>query len=120
MPLVSSVGPIKDGKVQALAVSTPQALADAAPGADHRRGGLPGRRVQFLGRHARAGEDAAQVVARLNAEVVKALQTPEVQGRIAKLGAEPMPMSPEQFDAFIKEQYEDLGKIMRAAGAKPQ
>jgi tripartite-type tricarboxylate transporter receptor subunit TctC len=29
-------------------------------------------------------------------------------------------MSPEQFDAFIKEQYEDLGKIMRAAGAKPQ
>ncbi len=40
--------------------------------------------------------------------------------RLAKLGSEPMPMTPEQFDAFIASEYEVLGKVMRDAGATPQ
>jgi hypothetical protein len=40
--------------------------------------------------------------------------------RPAKLGGEPMFMSAPQFDAFIRQEYELLGKVMRDAGAKPQ
>jgi len=38
----------------------------------------------------------------------------------AKLGTEPMSMTPAEGDAFIRHEYEDLGKVMRAAGLTPQ
>jgi len=82
--------------------------------------GYPGGEFNFWVGMLAPAKTPRAVVARLNAEIAKAEQSPDVKARIAKLGAEPMPMSPEKFDAFIKEQYEDLGKIMRAAGAKPQ
>jgi tripartite-type tricarboxylate transporter receptor subunit TctC len=47
------------------------------------------------------------------------VQTAELQERLAKLGAEPMPMAPEQFDAYMREQFASLGSLMRAAGVKP-
>jgi tripartite-type tricarboxylate transporter receptor subunit TctC len=34
---------------------------------------------------------------------------------MATLGAEPMPMSPDQFDAYIKDEYATLGAVMRSA-----
>jgi tripartite-type tricarboxylate transporter receptor subunit TctC len=52
--------------------------------------------------------------------VNRALSTPEVIERLAKLGTEPMPMSPAQADAFIRREYNELGAVMRAAGLTPQ
>jgi len=43
-----------------------------------------------------------------------------VGGFVAKLGAEPMIMSPAQFDSFRKEEYSVLGEVMRASGVKAQ
>ena len=51
-------------------------------------------------------------------EFERALQSPEVRDRHAKLGAEPMPMSPEQFDAAMREDLATLGKLLRDAGVK--
>jgi tripartite-type tricarboxylate transporter receptor subunit TctC len=120
VPLVSSVGPIRDGKVIALAVSTPTRSPTLPQVPTIAEAGYPGGEFNFWVGMLAPAKTPRQVVARLNAEVTKVLQEPEVRGRVAKLGAEPMPMSPEKFDAFIKQQYEELGKIMRAAGAKPQ
>jgi tripartite-type tricarboxylate transporter receptor subunit TctC len=61
-----------------------------------------------------------EVVARLNAEVNRALQTADMVERLAKLGAEPMLMSPEQYDAYLREEFQVLGEVMRAAGVKAQ
>ena len=58
------------------------------------------------------------IVKRLNGEFARALQSPEVRGRHANLGAEPMPMSPEQFDAYMRDQLATLGGLLRAAGVK--
>jgi len=41
-----------------------------------------------------------------------------VRDRLAKLGADPMPMSPEQFDAMMREDFATLGKLLRDAGVK--
>ncbi|HZR70757.1 MAG TPA: tripartite tricarboxylate transporter substrate binding protein [Burkholderiales bacterium] len=120
VPLISSVGPIKDGKVVALAVSTPNRSETLPQVPTIKEAGYPGGEFNFWVGMLAPAKTPRDVVKRLNAEIAKAEQAPEVKARIAKLGAEPMPMSPERFDAFIKEQYEDLGKIMRAAGAKPQ
>jgi hypothetical protein len=43
-----------------------------------------------------------------------------MNGRLANLGGEPMSMNAPQFDAFIRQEYQVLGKLMRDAGAKPQ
>ena len=48
------------------------------------------------------------IVARLHAELVKALDTPSVKEQLAKLGVEPMPLSAEQFDAQVKSEVGDL------------
>ena len=50
----------------------------------------------------------------------RALQSADVKERLAKLGTEPMSMTPAQSDAFIAREYEVLGKIMRDSGAQPQ
>jgi len=42
----------------------------------------------------------------------------EVRERLAKLGAEPMPMTPERFDAYVREEIAANEKIIRAAGVK--
>jgi len=52
--------------------------------------------------------------------VDRALKSQDVIERLAKLGTEPMSMTPAEADAFIRREYEDLGKVMRAAGLTPQ
>jgi tripartite-type tricarboxylate transporter receptor subunit TctC len=120
VPLISSVGPIRDGKVTALAVSTPARSPTLPQVPTIAEAGYPGGEFNFWVAMLAPAKTPREVVARLNAEIAKAEQAPEVRDRIAKLGAEPMPMSPERFDAFIKQQYDELGRIMQAAGAKPQ
>lgn len=118
VPLVSSVGPIRDGKLLALAVSTPArspALPDVPTIAE---AGFPGGEFNFWVGMLAPAKTPREIVNRLNAEVNKALQTPEVRQRLANLGAEPMPMTPDKFDAFIQEQFDELGKVMRAAAPK--
>jgi len=118
VPLVSSVGPIRDGKLQALAVSTPArspALPDVPTIAE---AGFPGGEFNFWVGLLAPAKTPREIVNRLNAEVTRALQTPEVKQRLANLGAEPMPMTPEKFDTFIQQQYDELGKVMRAAAPK--
>jgi hypothetical protein len=53
-------GPVRDGKVKPLAVTTSKRVAGASQRADPRRGRLSGRRVDVLARAARAGEDAGR------------------------------------------------------------
>ena len=55
------------------------------------------------------------MIAKLNAEVARILALPDVKERMVTLGAEPMPMSPEQFDAYIKDEFNTLGAVMRSA-----
>lgn len=57
------------------------------------------------------------IVARLNAEINKALQSQEVKDRLTPLGAAPLTMSPEQFTALVKAEREKWGKLVRDSGA---
>jgi tripartite-type tricarboxylate transporter receptor subunit TctC len=118
VPLVSSVGPIRDGKVVALGVSTPQ-RSPTLPGVPTMtETGFPGGEYNFwVGVLAPAGTPK-DIVAKLHAEIAKAVETPEVRERFAKIGAVPTPMSADQFDAQILKEANELGPIMKAAGIK--
>jgi len=60
-----------------------------------------------------------EVIARLNAEVVKLAATPDYRTQIEKLGFEPFTSSPEKFSAFMKAELGTWGKVIKAAGIKP-
>ena len=114
-PVLASIPTIRDNRMRALAVSTAKrssALPDVPTVAE---AGMPGFVFDFwIGLLAPAKTPRA-IVNKLNAEVSKALAQPDVLERMAKLGAEPMPMSPERFDAYIKEEFITLGAVMKAA-----
>jgi tripartite-type tricarboxylate transporter receptor subunit TctC len=58
------------------------------------------------------------VVSKLNAAVVKALNSPDVVKRIASLGQYPQPTTPAEFAQIIKTDYERWGKVVKDARIK--
>jgi tripartite-type tricarboxylate transporter receptor subunit TctC len=114
-PLSSALPLIKDGRLQALAVGTAQRsplLPDVPTTVE---AGYPNSEYVFwVALLAPAGTPKA-VVDRLNAEALKALASPEVKERLTTLGAEPMPMSPAQFDAFLKAETARMAQVVKAA-----
>jgi tripartite-type tricarboxylate transporter receptor subunit TctC len=56
----------------------------------------------------------------LNAEALKVLASPEIREKLTVLGAEPMPMAPAAFDAFLKAEAARMSDVVKAAGIKVQ
>jgi len=120
VPAVSGMGVIKDGKVKPLAVSTAkriEALPDIPTVAE---AGFPDAENTFWVAMLAPAKTPRDIVAKLNAEVNRALQAPEMKEKLTKLGTEPMAMTPEQLDKFVASEYRDLGDVMVKAGLKPQ
>lgn len=114
-PVLSSIPMIRDNRMRALAVSTAQrssALPDVPTVSE---AGVPGFVFDFWVGLLAPAKTPREVVNKLHEEVTKALAQPDVKERMAKLGGEPMPMSPERFDAFIREEHVTLGGIMKTA-----
>jgi tripartite-type tricarboxylate transporter receptor subunit TctC len=120
VPAVSGMGPIKDGKVKPLAVSTGKRVAALPEVPTLGEAGFPNAESTFWLALLAPAKTPPEILAKVNAEVVRALQSTEMKERLAKLGTEPMPMSPAESNAFIAREYHELGKIMLDAGAKPQ
>ena len=120
VPAVSGMGPVRDGKVKALAVSTSKRVSALPNVPTLGEAGLPGGESTFWLALLAPAKTPAEIVAKVNGEVNRALQSTEVKERLAKLGTEPMSMSPAESDAFIAREYHELGKIMRDAGLTPQ
>jgi len=58
------------------------------------------------------------VIGRINAEIVKAMQTADVKERFANLGVEAIYSTPAAFDDYIKSEYAKLAKVIKASGAR--
>jgi len=61
-----------------------------------------------------------EVIARLNAETVRALQTPQLRERFTSLGFDTVGSTPEEYNRLVGVEYERLGKLIREAGLKPR
>jgi tripartite-type tricarboxylate transporter receptor subunit TctC len=119
-PLASALPLIRDGKLQALAVSTP-ARSPALPQLPTTvEAGVPGSEYTFWVGLIVASQTAPAVIRKLHEEALKALATPEVRERLSKLGAEPLPMSPEAFNAYIQAEMEIAARIAKAANLQAQ
>jgi tripartite-type tricarboxylate transporter receptor subunit TctC len=80
--------------------------------------GLKGFEVNnWTGVLAPAGTPAA-IVSKLNTEIVRVMQLPDVQARLPKEGLRFVAMTPQQFGEFVKSEKEKWAPIVKATGAK--
>jgi tripartite-type tricarboxylate transporter receptor subunit TctC len=119
-PALNAINLTKEGKVNSLAVSSPKRLPLMAEVPTLAEVGLPKAQYQFwVGSFAPAKTPKA-IVERLNREVVAALQVKDTADRIIALGGSPMPMTPAEFDAFVRREIALNGEIVKASGYQPQ
>jgi tripartite-type tricarboxylate transporter receptor subunit TctC len=113
LPLVQS------GKVRALAVSSAKRhpLLPQVPSIQE-AGVKDFETVAWFGIVAPAGTPKP-ILARLNAETVKAIQLPDVNKRLLDGGSTIIGNKPEEADQFLRDEVEKWGKVVKAAGVKP-
>ncbi len=117
--LASSLPNVKAGKLHALAVTT-LARSPAVPDLPTiAESGLPGFDLTtWFGLLVPAGTPH-DIVVKLNAEIVRALDSKDMRERLEKMGAEPPPdNTPEHFAAFIRSEAEKYAKVVKASGAR--
>jgi tripartite-type tricarboxylate transporter receptor subunit TctC len=108
----------KAGKLRALAVTTPKRVAAAPEVPTMIEAGLPNFEiVLYSGILGPRGMDRA-LVRRLNAEFARAVQSSEMQPVWQNIGAEPIVMTPEAFEAATAREIAKLAPVVKASGAK--
>jgi len=115
-----AAGPhVKAGKAKALASTGPKRdpfMADVPTVAEM----YPGYQATNWYAYYAPAKTPKDIVARLNKEIVKALNSPDVKGLLAKQGLEAAPGTPEALAAFGKSEYDTWGKVVKEAGIKAQ
>jgi tripartite-type tricarboxylate transporter receptor subunit TctC len=117
-PIPPALPLIKDGQVAALAVSgsnRASALPDLPTTIE---AGYPNSEFNFWVGMFVPAATPREVVNRLHAETKKALEVAVVKERLTRLGAEPMVMTPEQFDAHVAKDIDANAQLVKAAGIK--
>jgi tripartite-type tricarboxylate transporter receptor subunit TctC len=119
-PITAALAQVRAGKVNALAVSTPKRSGLLPDVPTTIEAGFPNSDyILWVGMWLPA-KTPAPIAQKLHAATVKVLGDPEVKDRLAKLGAEPMPMTMPEFEAFMRKEVDDAIRIAKAAGIKPQ
>lgn len=109
---------VTGGKLRALAVAGPKRIATAPALPTMDESGLPGFDVtSWYSIVAPTGTPPA-VVDRLQKEIAKALEMPDVKAKLAGLGAEPIANTPPEFAAMIRSETAKWGKIVKDANIK--
>jgi tripartite-type tricarboxylate transporter receptor subunit TctC len=116
----SAMPHVATGKLRALGVASPKRMVStpALPTIDE--SGLPGFDVTSWYSIVAPAATPPGIVERLQQEIAKALDTPDVKAKLAALGAEPVGNTPAEFAAMIKSESAKWGKIVREAGIKPE
>jgi tripartite-type tricarboxylate transporter receptor subunit TctC len=108
----------KSGKLRALAVTTAKRSAVAPDVPTLAESGLVGFEVgSWQGVFAPAGTPP-DIVKRLNTEIVKIINMPEVRDKLLALGAEPVGDTSEQFGAYVKTEVVKWSEVVKKSGAK--
>jgi tripartite-type tricarboxylate transporter receptor subunit TctC len=109
---------VRAGKVKALGTTGTKRSPVLPEAPTVAEAGVPGYEATiWLGLMAPAGTPRA-AIDRLNAEVSKVVSSPAVKEQWAKQGAEPMVMTPSQFDAYLREDIRKWAEVVRVSGAK--
>src|SRR5262245_9885080 len=114
----AAIGTVKSGKVRVLGVSSAKrtplmpevpTIAETVPG------------YEFIGWYSLVApaKTPQPIIAKLNAEIARALNAPELQERFSSLGAEIGTSTPQELAAYLRVQTEKMRKAVKDSGARP-
>jgi tripartite-type tricarboxylate transporter receptor subunit TctC len=108
---------VQGGRLRALAVASLK-RAQAMPNVPtFIESGYPGFEVSAWNAMLAPAGTPPEIINRLNAVIVKAVQSPDLREKFASQGAEPVGDSPEQFGAYLKAEVAKWAKVIKASGA---
>ena len=113
---VSNVLPLaKDGRLAMLAVGSSKRASGAPDTPTTEEAGVPNSAYNFYVGLSVSSRMPRDLVAKLHAETVKALQSPEMKERYGKLGVDANIFTPEQFDAYLRDEVASNATLVKAA-----
>jgi tripartite-type tricarboxylate transporter receptor subunit TctC len=118
--LTPAVSQVKEGKLHALAVTTPkrtQALPDVPTMAE---AGLPGQESDTMSGILVPTHTPPPIIELLHREIGKAMIEPEAARKLASLGFDTIDSTPEEFSSRIQTEIPKWAKVIRAAGIKTE
>jgi len=118
--LPAQIGPVKSGKLRALGVTSAKRSALLPDVPTLAEGGLPGFEVVvWYGVCAPAATPKA-LLAKIEADVIKAVGSPDLQKRLFEQGVETMPMSSAQFAAYMQAETDKWARTIKGAGIQAE
>jgi tripartite-type tricarboxylate transporter receptor subunit TctC len=119
-PIAAALPFVNGGKLRAVAVSTAKRSNQLPNVPTIAESGVPGFDFAlWFGVWGPAGMPP-KLIDRLSKDIGRALAAADLREQFAKLGSDAMNMAPAEFDKFVRSEIDDYGRIIKAAGIKPQ
>ena len=114
----NALAQVPQGRLKALAVTTSKRIPQLPDVPTLQEAGVPGYEASvWLALLAPAGTPK-DVVAKLNSEIVKAMNSPETKKALYDAGVEPTPSTPEAMSEYMVKELERWGKVVKETGVK--
>ncbi|MGH8641380.1 MAG: tripartite tricarboxylate transporter substrate binding protein [Burkholderiales bacterium] len=118
--MATAVPLVRSGKLRGLAVSSARRVASVPDLPTAEEAGLPGYEyTTWYGALAPTGVQK-KILAKVNGDIVKLLQSSQVVERFAAQGLDPQPSTPEEFTAYMKSELAKWGRVVKVAGLQVQ
>jgi tripartite-type tricarboxylate transporter receptor subunit TctC len=115
VPNVGAIPFLKDERMRLLGV-TSRGRSAFLPGVPPVAESVPGYRFDSWFGLLAPAKTPAPVIARINAAVAKLLHEPVILARLAGQGVEPRALSPEAFERLIRQDHDDMARVVKAVG----
>ena len=118
-PILNVIPLANDGKVMSLAVSSSKRAPLMPNVPTLAEAGVSDAEYNFWNGVFAPAKTPKPIIDRINREIVAALKVKEVADKIIALGGDPSPMTPAEFDAFVRKEIAINAEIVKASGYKP-
>jgi tripartite-type tricarboxylate transporter receptor subunit TctC len=115
-PILPSLPFVREGKAVALAVSTSKRASALPDVPTTLEAGFANSDYNFWVGMFVPAKTPRPIVDRLHQETVKVLQSSDIRAKLANFGADPMLMTPDEFDAYVKNEIATNETLVKAAG----
>jgi tripartite-type tricarboxylate transporter receptor subunit TctC len=117
-PMLAMISQIQAGRIRLIAVTSPRRVSTMPDVPTVAESGVPGYEATSWYMLIMPAKTPAAIVAKVHAETVKALKSPEIVGILAAGGSEPVANSPREGAEFLKAEIARWGKVIRQAKVK--
>ena len=111
---------VQSGRLRGIAVGSVKRLALMPDLPTIAEAGVPGYESSTWFGPLAPAKTPREIILRLNTELLKILQRPDIKARFAAEGAEGLGSTPEEFGTYIKSEIDRWGRVIKAAGVRPE